>query len=726
VAVAQNISAQDGDEIIVTAQKRSESIQSVPLSITAIGSKDLTDRRIVTLADISAISPGVAFINQGGGRAQLVMRGLATAPVPTDKPTLSEAVGIFFDDIPVAMALRNPDLQPVDLQRIEVLRGPQGTLYGGGALGGAIKLVGNTPNYSELEFGGSIEASSTMHGGFGHNVSAYFNAPITGDAIAVRAVAYHRFMPGFVKNIVTGENHSGDVETTGGRLQVGLKVGERFEAIAKVIYQKMEIGPGYERVSRDVPNIPGGSELHGLQRATFLDEKNSDTMRLYNWTMNYDLDTVQLYSSTSYINRNANSLTDFTAFTVTDAPNVISAFRELVPVKQFIQEIRASSSGAGPFKWTIGAFYSDTKRHYDNWIDAPGYSAATGIDTASFGSPFDFVYDASNSIRDKQIALFGEGSYEITPQITFTAGLRGFKQKQRFDIAVSGLYNGGQSSAAIRSKDDGLNPRFILAYKPSGTVMISAQAAKGFRLGGGNDNVPTDLCRGDLDALGIQAPSNSFKSERVWNYEINAKTSLAGGRVTFNPSIFRIDYSNIQIVQSLPSCLFNFVTNAGTARSQGVEFDLSVRLTDGLTIRGGGAYTDAKLTSTPPPGVVGVKGGRLPLSPRLSGNIQLRYTHEVSPDWSGFGQVDVRYIGDINSQLYDPNNVLTSAPNLRSYTLAGLRIGGRRDSTEIALFVDNIFNEMAFTSATAPGAEGTIFGVTRPRVIGIALTVNGR
>lgn len=723
-AQAQDSSVQG--EIVVTAQKRAETIQNVPLSVTAMSSKDLTDRRVQSLTDISSISPGVSLVNQGGGRAQLVMRGLATAPVPTDKPTLSESVGIFFDDIPVAMALRNPDLQPVDLQRIEVLRGPQGTLYGGGALGGAIKLVGAAPDYNDVIYGGSVEATSTRHGGFGHNVTAYANAPIVDDVLAVRAVAYHRFAPGFVKNVITGEDHSGDLETTGGRLQVGLKGGERFEAIAKVIYQKTKVGPGYERVSRDVPTIPNGDQLSGLERATYFDEKNVDTMRLYNLTMTYDLDDVQLYSSSTYIDRKANSFTDFTNNIVADAPGVTSVFTELVPVKQFLQEVRLSSAGDGPLRWTVGAFYTDTKRNYNNWVDAPGYSAATGIDTASFGTPVDFIYQADNYIRDKQGALFGEGAYDITSQLTFTAGLRAFKQKQQFDINAAGLYNGGPTSARIRSKDNGLNPRFILSYKPSSKLLVSAQAAKGFRLGGGNDNVPLDLCRGDLDALGIDSPPSSFKSESVWNYELNAKTTLAGGRVTFNPSIFRIDYKNIQIVQGLPSCLFNFVTNAGRARSQGFEFDLSAKLADGLTIRGGGAYTDAKLLSDLPLGVAGVKGGRLPLSPRFSGNVQLRYEHDVADAWTGFGQVDVRYMGGILSQLDDPDNRVSAAPSLKSYTLANLRLGARREDVEVALFVDNVFDKLAFTSASAPSTSGITYGVTRPRVIGVALTFGGR
>jgi iron complex outermembrane receptor protein len=644
--------------------------------------------------------------------------------VPNDKPTISASVGIYLDDIPIATALRNPDLQPVDMQRVEVLRGPQGTLYGGGALGGAIKLVTNLPDYRRIIFGGSIEGSVTNHGGLGENFTGYLNLPITADKLAVRVAAYHRFAPGYIDNVVTGHDGSGAYASDGGRIEIGFKPSERFELVAKALYQRGKVGPGYERVQTDVPYLT--TPTHGLQNATFIDETNVDTMRLYNLTATYDLGGVRLTSLTTHIDRKVASITDGSILVQSIVPTLIGLFDERVPIRETMQELRASSAGNGRLTWTIGAFYSDSRRRYDDFLAAPGFTAATGLDTTLFDAPVDYLYNATNRIHEVQKALFGEATFNITPALAVTAGARLYRVRQSFDSAAGGLANDGPSGASAVSKGKGVNPRFILSYKPVADVLISAQAAKGYRLGGANDNVPADLCRADLDALGIANAPRSFETETVWNYELNAKTRFAGGRVTFNPSIYRIDYKNIQLLQALPSCFFNFVANGAKARTQGVELDLSVQIARGLLLRAGGAYTDAKLTSDLPIGVSGQRGDRLPNSPKWSGNVTLRYEAAVAGERTAFVQGDVRYIGDILQQLYDPNPAIAQVPTLKSYTLANLRIGTSLRGVELALFADNIFDRRAFTSGGGSPATGFAFTVARPRVIGVALAFRNR
>ena len=723
-AEEQTPAARDNDngDIVVTAQKRAETIQNVPLSLTAFSNKDLQERRVYQLSDISAISPSVSFIGQGGGREQLVIRGLAAGSVPNDKPTVSPLVGIYLDDIAVATALRNPDFQPVDLQRIEILRGPQGTLYGNGALGGAIKLVTNPPNYQAVDYGGSIEGSITHRGGLGENFTGYLNIPIISDTLAIRAVAYHRFAPGYVTNLVTHNDHGGDFTSNGGRVEIGLKPIERLEIIGKIIYQRAVVGPGYEQVSRDVDF--NGLPVRGLNRVRFSDEKNVDTIKIYNLTSTYDLGSAQITSLTSHIDRKVNSKTDFTGYTSSFAPGILTTFFESVPIRETSQELRISSSSPGRFKWTVGGLYSDSKRSYPNVVSGAGFDAASGIDTVSFGSPFDDIYDASNKIHEVQKAIFGEATFDLTSKLSFTAGARAYDVKQHFNQAVSGFFNGGVSSTQTLTKSRAVNPRFIASFKPDKDILVSAQASKGFRLGGGDDFVPFDFCRTDLNALGINSAPRSFKSETVWNYELNAKTRFGNGRFTFNPTIYREDYSNIQVVQSLPTCFFAFVGNGGKARSQGIELDASATLSKGLTLRLGGAYTDAKLLSDPV-GFAGQRGDRLPLSPRLSGNAQLRYEVDLAGDRRAFGQVEARYVGNILTHLYDPDSTIAVPPNLGAYTLVNLRAGIFRKSVEWAVFADNITDRRAYTSAEGPAAiYGITSAVTRPRVIGFSITFN--
>jgi len=699
-------------EVVVTAQKRAENIQSVPVSITAISQNELIERNIHSLDDMAEIAPSLTVQKSANGYTNIVMRGLGASSVPSDKPTESASVGIYFDDVPVALALRSPDLHPVDLARVEVLRGPQGTLYGGGALGGAIKYVGNTPDYRLTGFGIEADVSNTRHAGFGDDVSATVNWPIVDDRLALRVVGYTASDPGFVRNVMTGLDKAGGTSLRGVRAQLGFHPTDSVELIAKFISQNSSYGPGASFVQRDVPFLPANT-LQGLEQALPTDGYGYDHFKLYNLTATFDLQFAELYSATSRIDRQTSSVNDVSYLL---GPGLTFQAVENVPDWETLEEIRLTSKGEGPWRWVIGGFYEDSHREYNADGPSPGFSAITGIDLSPYGIPEpDNLFRARNNVAEKQYALFGESSYDIA-KLRFTAGVRLFKQTQTYNLTTTGLFSGGLLNGVTKADARGANPRFIISYRQSEDVLLSAQASKGFRLGGANDTIPLAFCGADLAAIGLPNGPRSYGPENVWSYELNAKTRFNNGRVTFNTALYQTRFKNVQLVQTLLNCGYNFVTNGASASTKGVEIDFAYLVTDAFSLRGGMSYTDAKLTSDVPVGVAGRDGDRLPLTPEWTANVVARYEYPFV-NWSGFGQVDVRYQSNI---VQDLASTVDPVPGRAE---AGLRIGGRKGNLEISLYADNLFDSGKFTSARFIPAQGLTYTILRPRQIGLTMSL---
>jgi len=675
------------EEIIVQAQKRSQSVQDVPVSITALSEKFLEERNIDEFSDFARLVPSLSFQDQGGGQGQIAIRGIASAPVAGDEPANQESVGIYFGEVPVAMSRFNPDLGLFDVSSVSVLRGPQGTLYGAGSLAGTIKIEPNQPNADSFEGAVQTQMSGTKNGGLNYRANSMINAPIVDGKLALRAVLSTRFDDGFVDNVARNIDDIDDERTTTGRVIGKFTPNDQFSVTGTYLFQSTDTD-GFP--SNDL--LVGGNDigLDSLEQSRGAEEGITDDFGLYNLVLEYAFDNFNVVSSSSYIDRDLDFDIDLSSGLeiLLDTDDLLYAVQDKTKLKDFVQEVRFTSINDSSFQWLVGGFYTNQDRFYENTLIALGGAAGPDVTTDEFGGP---LFIAQQNINEKQVAVFGEFSYQLTDRLKAIIGGRWFDVTQDFTIASDGIFNGGQTSNEAVAKEDGFNPKFLLSYAVNDDILINAQAAQGFRLGGPNDPIPFSPCEAELTAIGLTEGPQSFDSESLWNYELNAKTSWLDRRLVANAAVFYIDYEDIQATRRL-NCGFGFTDNAGSARSVGVEMELFAKLAERIDISFGGSYVDAKLNSDET--LIGSNGDRLPLHPRLSLNGSFRYTFNIFDDWEAYGAFDYSYTGEIISVLdYDTDPTLPQP--LDAYHIGGLRFGLKRDEFEVALFVDNVWDERA-------------------------------
>jgi iron complex outermembrane recepter protein len=687
---AQRSTAQMYEEIVVTAQKRSQSVQDVPVSVSVLDQRLMEKRSIDEFSDFARLVPSLSFQDQGASQGQIAMRGIASAPVAGDEPNSKESVGIYFGEVPVATSRFNPDLNLFDIERVEALRGPQGTLYGAGSLSGTIKIMPNQPDASEFSAAVDSSVSSTRNGGVNYGVNAMVNIPVVEDTFALRAVLSSRFDDGFVDNIARDEPHANDEQISTARLTGKYWVTDQLTMTGMLIYQDSDTD-GFP--SNDT--LVGGADigLNELEQSRATEEGITDEFVLYNLVVEYEFDSFQILSSTSLWDRDITFDIDLTsgldlAFGSFGLQYPLNDTTEL---QDIVEEVRFTSTGDGPFHWIGGVYFQKQERVYQQSIPVEGYSDATGTDTEAVGS-FDNIFESKLSFDEEQVAVFGELSYDLTDKLTATAGLRWFDVTQDFTISAQGVLNGGFTlPRSVTASEDGYNPKFLLSYEVSDDVLVSAIASRGFRLGGTNDVIPVSVCADDLSALGLTKGPESFESESLWNYEVNAKSAFADNRVILNAAVFFIEYEDIQATRRL-NCGYGYTDNAGTAESKGVEFELITSLMEGLDFTFGGNYVDAHLTSSDT--IVGEKGDRLPLHPRVSLNASIQYGFDLTSEWYTYVGYDHQYTGEIVSVLGYRDDTTLPQP-LDDYSTGAIRIGAERGDFEAVVSVTNVWDERA-------------------------------
>ena len=704
------------EEITVTAQKRTQTVQEVPISITALSESLLEQRNIDEFADFARLVPSLSFQDMGAGQGQIAIRGIASAPVAGDEPNNKESVGIYFGEVPVATSRFNPDLNLFDIERVEVLRGPQGTLYGAGSLSGTIKIVPNQADATDWAGAIGVTLSDTDNGGLNYKINTMFNAPVVEDVFAVRGVLSTRFDDGFMDNVATGEDDVNDERVNTGRLSAKFTPNDRLSVTGTIIYQDSD-SDGFPSNDLLVGGVDIGLTELGQSRATV--EGIEDEYTLYNLVFEYEFDGFQVLSSTSYWDREIGFNIDLTSGVdlLLGNPGLLFPLPDTTDLRDVIEELRLTSTGDGPWQWIAGIYYQSQDRLYQQDLQALDPATGARVDSTVFGST---LFVSALDFDEEQFAVFGEVSYDLTDSLTATVGARWFDVTQDFTITADGLFNGGMTQNAATAKDDGVNPKFMLSYAVNDDVLISALAAQGFRLGGTNDIVPLSVCAADLAALGLTQGPESFGSESLWNYEVNAKTSWLENRVVFNAALFFIDYDDIQATRRL-NCGFGFTANAGTAESRGVEMEFLTNPVEGLDITFGGSYVDAELTSSEIP--VGEDGDRLPLHPRLSLNATIQYSFDLTNDWYAYAAYDYSFTDEIISVLGYKDDPTLPQP-LDSYEISGLRFGAEKGDLGITVFVDNLFDERAELF------ERSIFGDlqrwkfrNQPRTIGLTARI---
>jgi len=762
-------------EIIVTAQKRATSLQDVPFSVAALGAEDIKESGATNIVDLARNVPGLYIADLGPGQSQVAIRGISAGQVIRDQPGVKESVGIYLDESPISVALFTPDLDLYDLDRIEVLRGPQGTLFGAGSSSGTVRYITAQPKIGEA--GGSLDltVTDTTDGETGGSLRGAFNIGL-GEKAAMRAVAYRSELPGFIDSYYPNRAVREDVNSgsrTGGRLAFRFEPTEDVSITPRIVYQKLETD-GFPRI--DIYNILGNPftttqpaiDPGERGQVTQLREGLTDEFKMGDLKVDFGFGELGLTSVSTFIDRqvevdrDASQLTGSVTFDVVQPPGSATSAQvrlnspliDQTDLQVFSQELRLAKTGEGPFQWLVGAFYQTADRDYAQTLPTPGYDA---ILTPAPGAPANTPYYSTMSYDFSQFAAFGEATYRFSPQWALTGGLRYYSFDEDRVITIGGAFaDVAHTNELGTTSSDGVSPRVILAFSPSKNAQFTAQVARGFRLGGINDPLNVTLCQGnDINTYGGHP---TWDDEKVTNFELGAKTRFADGRVTLNGAVFFSKIDGLQVVADAGSCSSRIILNAD-AESKGAEIELFVHPDEHWDFGLSATYADAEITksqldSTTGNPIGGIRdGNRLPTSPQLQAVATLAYSWRLSTSLESYVRLTAQHVGSSFTQLADqePNfGVIRvpppvadgsarligfGAPNitrfdfdgeLPSYDIANLRWGMRTDRWEGGVFVNNLFDERAFLSVDRERGRSARVGylTNPPRTIGVNFRMN--
>lgn len=719
-------------EVIVTAQKQSQNIQEVPLSITAVTGSDLERSGVRDISDIAKRMPGLAVSTTGPGQSEVIIRGVSS------RSGKAATVGYYLDEVPISDVSRNVDAVLFDLQRVEVLRGPQGTLYGSSSMGGTIKYVTNEPDLAAFQMRADTTMSSIKGSdGLGYKVNGLVNVPLVEDELALRVLGFHESQQGYVDRYSIDPNDATGIDpaippvrgansadSIGFRVALKYRPIESVELLPSFLYQKLTVdGPFLV----DLP--PGSLNSNGLVQTRFISEPREDEIKIANLTARIDLGRFELTSSTSYFEREETSREDYSKLgqVLLGGPEVAPT---LVPFVQYdhntsetlLQEVRLSGE-IGPFNTVIGAYYSRDRR------TTPDFNPIDERFVQVYGNPIDFFGDyefynvifASDPHEElTEIALFGQATYDITERLALTVGLRAFDVKSEFSTRRWGALNGPESFDSGKASSSDVTPKFNLSFQATDDVMVYATAAQGFRTGAAQGGVPEAVCSDDLAGVGLSRSPTGYDPDSVWSYELGWKSRLFDRRVTLNGALYHIDWTEVQQRVEL-QCGFPFIANFGKAESEGGEVELVWAPTDSLRLSASAGYTDAQLTSTVP-GTQGRAGDPLTNVPQWTTSASVDYRHPIAAGMAMFGRAAYSFT-DETYRNFNRDNPYRKRP---SYELVDVRFGVEAEDErwQVALFVNNLFNEIAQsglydsdTGADLPYTRAA--GITQPRTFGI-------
>ena len=699
------------EEVMVTARKRTESIYEVPISISVISEDLIENLGAQDFTDILRSVPSLTAYQNGPGRTRLYIRGIANGAGNDNDTQNGETVSIYLDEIPISLGAMNPELGLFDLERVEVLRGPQGTLYGAGAMAGTIRQVSNKPDLTEVE--GKIEGSyaNISHGTESYSIKGLVNIPIAEDSFALRASAYYNDFGGYLDNVQSGEKDTNDGTTKGGRLAARWMLSDVFTADFSLFY--------HDYSDNGRPEDHDATPF--LTRDVFSFDGYDDEMTIYNMTLNYDLGWGEIVSSTSYFDRTVINRRSLDLLFELALPPGITP-HELVDttdMETFAQELRLASTTDRPLQWTVGLYLDKKDTLYLNTFPVPGADEILGVPSEVFGAPPDNLFFGFDDLTVKTYAFFGEAYYTINDW-TITGGLRYFNWKQDIVFYQSGLFNGGANSdPRPQGKDDGVNPKLSVSYDVNDNMLVYGSASRGYRYGGINGAIPEAVCSEELEEVDREGGDvRFFDSDKLWNYEVGAKGTSAGGNLSYSAAAFIIKWDDMQTSRSF-DCGFGFRENVGKATSQGIELEMQAAVGDGWTLGMGGAYVDATLDEDVP-NLDAEKGDQVPYVPKLSFNVSAEYHFPMVNNMDWFAWANAQYVGDRHTEFnHDP---ATNYRKMDAYTIVNARVGFNWQTWEFSLVSNNLLDDDGVVRALRrPPFDPDAVIRTQPRTVGVVV-----
>jgi iron complex outermembrane receptor protein len=672
-------------DIIVTAQRFEQRLQDVPLSISAISGGELAARGTTDLKDLQYSIPGLSTFEYGVSRQFVQLRGLST--------TLgSSTVGLYLDETPLGLdAQGDPiNVRLYDMERIEVLRGPQATLYGQGSMGGTIRYIPAAPRLDAASAAFDGEYSTTRGGDGNYRAVGAVNLPLVTDSLGLRVVAGYERIGGFIDSAATGEENinSADIYTVRGILLA--RPSDRLTFSVMGVYQE----------SRQRNQDFGIGNVTTAQLA----QPVNDRYALLQVKASYDLDFAELSISGSHIDRHNASMSDASGLYVPYLAllGLPAGFITQVGLANdsdftiYNGEVRLASQSESPFGWQLGALYRHSKTHTIN--TSP---------TAPNDAPFTLVA-ADNLARNESVSLYGEVSYAFSPRLRAIVGLRYFTENKK--SRIDSINFGVQPPTDIGDETfQSVNPRFNLSYAFSPSSMVFANAAKGFRSGGFNATSA---------GLGQVTIPPSYDSDEIWTYELGTKHQFMDGRLILDASVYRSIWSKVQSYTFIPGSPQAAVTNSGEVKGWGADVSLTARPVPDLTLTATYGWNNLKFTEATADKAVGdpVDG-----AVRESYSASIDYRPALSGEVTGIFRLDYQHAG--RSQITLRTFAVPPIVERPGRDLVNLRLGVGLDRLEISLFANNLFDE------NAPNLIGPLGLITenleqRPRVIGVA--VNAR
>ena len=756
-ATAADTSAELGqlEEVVVSAEKRTENAQDVPASIQVLSATTIENLGINSFNDYALLVPSLSFTSTGPGSAQIYFRGLSDGSVNlVETSGVQPSVAIYLDEQPVTNAGRSVDIETYDIERIEALSGPQGTLFGSGSEAGTVRIITKAPNPAAEDYGSDFGYSVTEHGDPSYKLEGFANIPL-GESTAIRLVGWSDQRGGYINNVPSNFTYTFPNVT-------GFAI-TNFPTVNNSLYAKNDFNSsgkeGFRLALRTMPNEhwtidlkfltqtltsqgvfdvdPG---LHGgdLNVARYFNDSLDDVFRQSSLTATGKFGGFEVTYAGSYFDRNVTYVHDYSMYSQysgfiapyyncdNSGTGVLSNCRDPRMeflgtnfIKRWDNELRLQTPVTFPVHAIIGVFNENIEHRYTEAYDTPGLNPAYSV---SPSDPYTYLsFDGNRA--DRQTAVFSEVTWDVTSNLSLLAGGRWFDERNTINglFLAKPLGSVFELDPRVTAAEVGNIKKFNASYKLAPRVMVYGTYSEGYR--------PNGVNRGTAPQDGILA---SYKSDFVRNYEVGLKSQWFNNRLRFNATAYHMKWTNIQFTTLVPNVVFFVSGNAGTATDNGVEFDLSFRPIDNLTLSLNGAYIDAHLTQSfcvgGPCGSAGVfwhapSGIELAFVPKEKGAFIARYEFPWSADVHGHAQLSTTYTASSWSTMF----LETRGPQ-PSYTLTNLRLGAAWGKWVSELFVENLFNKDAvlfINRSDYDFYQGGQFGrqtVARPRTVGITLS----
>ncbi|MGE0029608.1 MAG: TonB-dependent receptor [Steroidobacteraceae bacterium] len=737
-------------EVIVTATRRAERLQDVPESISAIDTRAISMRGLQQMDDFAKLIPGMSLGVREPGGTTIIFRGVASSGLQFGAVSSS---ALYLDEQPITASGRSPDPRLIDIERIEALRGPQGTLYGASSQSGTLRIITNKPDPSGFSAWTEGQVTSVDGGGTGYDVSAMVNVPLS-DKIALRIVGFAAEDAGFIDNVLadslggTYDNSSvvdkdvNSAQTTGGRAALRFDISENVNATLGAIFQDLSTD-GHGDVNGDVGN---------LNQVRFENESLDDKWYQLALTVNASLPFADAIFSASYFDRDFAYEGDATAYEYTfnqgaiyyetpfydfgGDPRGFATNNEQTEITTFEARLQSRADSASRWGWIAGAFYSKETGYteFDSYVrdyqDTPAFAHFSAYETYLTGSPLaptETWFLGRYDTELEQTAVFGEVSFDASENFTITAGGRWFEYKRKFiqhQEAPAGFSGYSVLDADTRTKDDGTVGKLNLTYRIDDDRMVYATYSEGFRVGGRNALKPASILPRD------------YKSDTLTNYEVGAKTEWLDNRFRFNVAAYLMKWDDfavqIEDPETVPTPIFQLgYVNLPSAEIPGVEAEFAFSINDSWQVDGSLAYNDAHVSKATVLSLTGSDGtiyeipvtdnARLPLTPDWSVTFGIEYR---SPgqllNAQPFARFDYAYVGDSVNNLEGIESVVSTSGvrELDSYQTGDLRFGLEGEQWSGSIFIDNVWDERETVFQSNRWAEPRQ-SINRPRTFGL-------